>query len=123
MSRTSTDPVSPSPASDAPSGFDAFWPVYLAAHARPWTRRIHVTGTVLAALLLVRAAFGEPWLALLAPVAGYGLAWTAHGLIEGNRPATFGHPLWSFLGDLRMSALFLSGRLGHHLRRHHIGES
>ena len=38
------------------------------------------------------------WL-LLAPIAGYGFAWTGHFFFEKNRPATFKHPLYSFAGD------------------------
>ena len=74
--------------------FAEFYPAYLAEHARPWTRRLHIAGTLLAVLVLaVATATGVWWLALLAPAAGYGPAWLSHLLVERNRPATFGHPL------------------------------
>ncbi len=79
-----------------------------------------MAGTVLALGLLALSSVAGPLPAALAPVVGYGFAWTAHFLVEGNRPATFGHPLWSLLGDLRMAFLFLSGRLDDELGRHHI---
>jgi hypothetical protein len=46
---------------------------------------------------------------------GYFFAWTSHFALEGNRPATFGHPLWSLLSDYRMLLLWMSGRLQAHL--------
>ncbi|MBW8269297.1 DUF962 domain-containing protein [Caldovatus aquaticus] len=95
-----------------------FWPCYLREHARPATRLLHVAGTVAAALLLLWGlVLGPLRLLLLVPVAGYGLAWIAHFAIEGNRPASFARPLWSLRSDLRMAALFLTGRLEGELRR------
>ena len=99
--------------------FVAFWPHYLREHARPATRIVHVGGTWAAAALLVVAILTGPWwLALLAPVVGYGCAWISHLLIERNRPATFTYPAWSLRGDLRLALLAATGRLGAELRRH-----
>jgi len=44
-------------------------------------------------------------------VSAYACAWIGHFGIEGNRPATFEYPLWSFLGDLRMWSHMARGRL------------
>jgi hypothetical protein len=60
----------------------------------------------------VSIATSHPWYALLAPVVGYAFAWTGHFLVEGNKPATFGHPWWSFISDFRMAWLILTGQLG-----------
>ena len=67
---------------------------------------------MLALALLLAGAIGGDWrLLVAAPVLGYGCAWFAHAVFEGNRPATFGHPLWSFYSDFRMLALWMSFRL------------
>ena len=116
-------PPSPLRAVWQPRSFAEFWPVYLREHSQPLTRHIHVAGTVIGAGLLVASFFGGPMLALVGVMVGYSLAWIAHFQVEGNRPATFGHPLWSLRGDLRMTALFLTFRLDAELRRHQIGLS
>lgn len=103
------------------SSFTAFWPYYLAQHRKPSTRLWHFAGLALAAMLLVLGLVTENWFwALGAPLAGYALSWCGHWIAEGNRPATFIHPLWSLRGDFRMATLALKGRLKDELARHGI---
>lgn len=98
--------------------YSEFWPVYLAAHSKPRTRALHFAGTLLAGCLLAAGACLGCWRwALAAVILGYAFAWAGHFLVEGNRPASFGYPLWSFYSDLRMLALWLTGRLEGELRR------
>jgi hypothetical protein len=98
--------------------YDAFWLYYLTAHRRPATRLMHYCGTSLGVLCLAAAALTGDWrLVVAAPLVGYAFAWVGHFALEGNRPATFGHPFWSFFSDFRMLALAVSGRLGRHLAR------
>lgn len=95
-----------------------FWLRYLRAHGRAPTRLAHYGGSLLALGCLAAAARRRDRRFLVAaPVVGYGCAWLAHLAIEGNRPETFGHPLWSLASDFRMLALGLTGRLGPHLAR------
>lgn len=104
-----------------PHTYAEFWPRYLALHRRPLTRMLHFLGGALGILLLAYAGATLDWRwAVAAPVAGYALAWLGHALVEGNRPATFGHPLWSFLSEYRMLGLWLAGRLQRELARHNI---
>ncbi len=98
--------------------YGEFWLRYLRAHARPATRLVHYCGSVLALSALAMGVATADWRWLVAaPVIGYGAAWGAHLFLEGNRPETFGHPLWSLVSDFRMLALAGTGRLGPHLVR------
>ena len=92
--------------------FADFWPYYLGEHSKAATRLLHYVGTLTALFLVVLLiAVGKWWLFPLAFVPGYACAWIGHFFIEKNRPATFTHPLWSFMGDWKMLALMLTGRL------------
>src|SRR5438046_1356501 len=94
------------------NSFADFWPHYLAEHSKPATRFLHCVGTLTGlALAITVIALGKWWLFPIALVPGYAFAWTAHFVVEKNRPATFTHPLWSFLGDWKMLALMLTGRM------------
>jgi len=98
--------------------FSEFWPFYLTEHSRPATRWLHLIGTTAGvALLIYLIATGRWWLFFLGFVPGYGSAWLAHFLIEKNRPATFKYPLWSFMGDYKMIALMLTGRMGAEVKK------
>ena len=95
--------------------YGEFWHRYLRAHGRASTRAVHYAGTFLAlAALTAGLVLDWRWL-VAAPLVGYGFAWTAHVLLEGNTPETFGHPIWSLVSDARMAILASTGRLGPHL--------
>ena len=94
------------------SSYNEFFTFYLHEHSDARNRAMHAAGTVLGlCTLIVPFAIGHPWYALLWPLVAYGFAWTGHFLMEGNKPATFGHPLWSFISDFRMLGLMVTGRL------------
>jgi len=79
---------------------------------------LHLLGTAVgigwAAFLIVS---GRWWLFFLGLIPGYGAAWIGHFFIEKNRPATFHHPLWSFMGDYKMIWLMLTGRMDAEVQR------
>ncbi len=83
--------------------FDDFWPHYVREHSHETNRTLHFVGLTLA---MGSAAAGlvtrRPGFFLAAPLLGYGFAWVGHFLVEGNRPATFTHPLWSLRGNFVM---------------------
>ena len=102
--------------------YGEFWPHYLAAHADPRCRAMHYAGTLAALGLLGHGARdGRLALGCRRAGVGYAPAWFGHAVFERNRPATFGHPLWSLVSDFRMLGLFLTGRLAGELSRHRIG--
>ena len=95
-----------------PGSYEEFWPYYVSQHLHPATRAIHVGATSAA---MACGATGiltfNPLLVAAAPVIGYGPAWISHFAIEKNKPASFGHPFWSFRADLRQVRKFFTGRL------------
>lgn len=113
--------------------FEEFWRYYLREHGQPETRGLHIAGTTLSIAFLAAglAAFARnprepdssplPWF-IGAALAGYGPAWIGHFVFEGNRPATFEHPLWSLMADLRMSWLWATGDLAPELKKLGQGE-
>ena len=92
--------------------YDEFFQFYLQQHSDPRNRILHAIGTTLGVAVVVSAfVTGHPRYALLLFPIGYGFAWTGHLLLEKNKPATFGHPFWSFISDFRMIGLMVTGRL------------
>ena len=84
----------------------------------PTTRLLHLLGTTVGlACAVYLIASGRWWLFFLGLIPGYGAAWIGHFFIEQNRPATFQHPIWSFMGDYKMIWLMLTGRMGTEVRR------
>lgn len=105
-------------AEDRFTSYEEFFLFYLHEHSDPRNRLMHAAGTTLGlGLVVVAFVTGHPWYALLWPVIAYGFAWTGHFLIEGNKPATFGHPFWSFISDFRMLGLMATGKLTERLQQ------
>jgi hypothetical protein len=101
-----------------PRTFTDFWPYYVLAHRQPATRIFHSIGTLTGWALIVAAIIYGNWrLVLAAVVLPYALAWFSHFFVEHNRPATFGHPLWSWLADQKMVAMVLAGKMGQEVQR------
>jgi hypothetical protein len=101
-----------------PKTFREFWPVYVLAHRQPLTRMFHCGGTLTGwAILIAAIVLRKPWLIVPALIVPYALAWFSHFFVEHNRPATFGHPLWSWVADQKMVAMVLGGRMASEVAR------
>lgn len=98
--------------------FAEFWPFYVRAHSKRGTRACHYIGSTLVLVAIALAMIESPWYLFAAPVVGYGFAWFGHFVIEGNKPATFGHPFYSLAADYRMFYLMLTGRMGSEVALH-----
>ena len=92
--------------------FGDFYAFYLAEHANRTSRRLHVIGTAGVLVLAIVAGLRHDarWL-LAALFCGYRFAWVGHFFFEKNRPATFRHPLYSFMADWVMFKDILIGRI------------
>ena len=94
------------------ASFREFYPFYLGEHANRTSRRLHFIGSCgVLALLALAILQRNPWWLLGALFSGYGFAWVGHFFFEKNRPATFRHPVYSFLGDWVMFKDILAGRI------------
>ena len=92
--------------------FGDFYPFYLSEHSNQVSRRLHFTGTSIAAALLITAAITQRWwLIAVALVQGYAFAWAGHYFFERNKPATFKYPAFSLMGDWRLWWEILTGKL------------
>ncbi|ORZ27269.1 hypothetical protein BCR41DRAFT_331934 [Lobosporangium transversale] len=93
------------------SSFEEFYPYYLSEHCNPINRRLHLFATtnVVAILgyLVMTRQLRFWWVTLLQ---GYGLAWVGHFIFEKNKPATFKHPIYSFMGDWKMWYEVITGK-------------
>ena len=98
--------------------YTEFWDFYVREHTRPLTRALHFAGTTIGmALLIYFVAVGRWYLFPVFLIVGYAFAWFAHFVVEKNRPATFKHPLWSFISDFRMMWFIVTGRMNTEVRR------
>jgi len=92
--------------------FAEFYPFYLAEHAHRTSRRLHFAGISLSIFFLLHFfATLNPWWLLVGVVQGYAFAWAGHFFFEKNRPATFTHPLYSFMGGWVMWKEILTGKI------------
>jgi hypothetical protein len=104
--------------------FDEFFLFYLRQHSSHGNRMLHFLGTTVGLVMTIATmVLGHPWLALLWIPVGYAFSWAGHLLVEGNRPATWGHPGWSLLCDFRMLGLMITGRLNAWMANAHAAES
>lgn len=111
MPRRTEDPGVPAPRTRFAT-FAEFYPYYLSEHRHRACRGLHFAGSLVVIAAIVAAlGTGEAWWLALAPVGGYGLAWTGHFFFEKNRPATFRHPWYSLMGDWVMFRDLLAGKL------------
>ena len=85
------------------ANFEEFWRFYVKEHRKKSTRIFHFVGTTAAIGCLAGGLLTKRrWLLAVAPLVGYGPAWMSHFFVEGNKPASFTHPLWSLQADLVM---------------------
>ncbi|KAL1830316.1 hypothetical protein DCAR_0209758 [Daucus carota subsp. sativus] len=96
---------------------DEFWPYFISQHSKPATRKWHFAGTLASLLCLIYSVMFNWRYLFCVPVVAYGIAWYSHFFVEGNVPATFGYPVWSFLCDMKMFGLMLTGKMDEEIKR------
>jgi hypothetical protein len=92
--------------------FAEFYPYYLSEHTNRTCRELHFAGSTLALFCLAALLLtGNFWWLLAGLLSGYGFAWIGHFFYEKNQPATFKHPLYSFMGDWVMYWQMWTGQI------------
>ena len=82
------------------TSFKEFYPYYLSEHKLKINKILHALGSIYGLIFLIFVIFFQQY--KLIPIAfliGYFFAWIGHFIFEKNKPATFKHPLYSFMGD------------------------
>jgi hypothetical protein len=112
------DDASGSAPEPAPTSFAEFWPYYVLEHENPINRALHFIGTTASLISTAKAIRRRSLKQLLkGPIYGYGAAWIGHFFVEGNKPASFSYPLWSFLADHVMWWKTLRGQMGEEVEK------
>ncbi|WP_226470394.1 DUF962 domain-containing protein [Luteimonas panaciterrae] len=94
------------------ANFREFYPFYLSEHSNRTSRRLHFIGSCgVLGLVVAAIVLGNGWWLLAALFCGYGFAWVGHFFFEKNRPATFKHPIYSFIGDWVMFKDIIAGKI------------
>ena len=94
------------------NSFAEFYPYYLGEHCNRICRRLHFVGSTLALLCVVMLlATGRLQYIAYGLISAYGFAWIGHYGFEKNCPATFKHPLYSFIDDWAMYRDMWAGRI------------
>ena len=93
------------------SSYEEFFPYYVGQHSKAATRWVHLAGTLTGTVVGTSLLLRRRWRGVaLMPAFSYGTAWASHFFIEKNKPASWGHPFWSFRGDMQMIRMMLAGR-------------
>ncbi len=94
------------------SSFRQFYQYYLSEHTNPLNRRLHFAGCIIVLIVVLTAILAKSLsVLLLAPVFGYGIAWSGHYFVEKNKPVTFKHPIWSLMSDWMMFKDIMTGKI------------
>ena len=96
---------------------EEFWAFYMSQHSKASTRGLHFVGTLSGIVITICSLLFNWKLLIMGPIIGYGLAWYSHFFVEKNVPATFGHPIWSFICDCKMFGLMLTGGMDREIKR------
>jgi hypothetical protein len=92
--------------------FRQFYAFYLTQHANPVCRTLHFIGLTLALITFATAIATRNWWLIVAVFAiGYAFAWVGHFVFEKNKPASLGHPFYSFASDWVMWWHMLTGKV------------